>query len=127
MELAAWKAYIAETYGADEEYLWQRYPNYCVFRRTDNKKWFALIADVPKAKLRLDGEGIVNVLDVKLDPILVDSLKCSVGFLPAYHMNKATWITALLDGTVPDEQIKILLDMSFEITAPNTKNGRKKQ
>lgn len=127
MELATWKAYITETYGADEEYLWQRYPNYCVFRRTDNKKWFALIADVPKEKLGLDGEGIVNVLNVKLDPILVDSLKRSAGFLPAYHMNKATWITVLPDGAVPDEQIKILLDMSFEITAPKTKNERKEQ
>ena len=40
---------------------------------------------------------------------------------PAYHMNKANWITVTLDGSVPDETIKMLLDMSFDATALQTR------
>jgi predicted DNA-binding protein (MmcQ/YjbR family) len=32
-------------------------------------------------------------------------------------MNKANWITVALDGSVPDDTIRMLLDMSFETTA----------
>ena len=36
---------------------------------------------------------------------------------PAYHMNKKSWITILLDGTVPFENIKQQIDESYAITA----------
>ena len=31
-------------------------------------------------------------------------------------MNKAHWLTVALDGTVQEETIKFLLDMSYELT-----------
>jgi len=31
-------------------------------------------------------------------------------------MNKAHWISVALDGTVEDETIKFLVDMSYEMT-----------
>ena len=36
--------------------------------------------------------------------------------LPGWHMNKAHWLTVALDGTVEDEKIKFLVDMSYELT-----------
>ena len=39
------------------------------------------------------------------------------GILPAYHMNKAHWITVRLDGSVPDGEIEDLLLLSRELTA----------
>ena len=33
-------------------------------------------------------------------------------------MNKASWITAALDGSVPVDTIKLLLDVSYELTKP---------
>ena len=36
-------------------------------------------------------------------------------------MSKEHWITVALDGSVPDDTIKMLIDMSFEAT----KNKRK--
>lgn len=44
-------------------------------------------------------------------------LRQSPGFLPGYHMNKTNWLSILLDGTVSDEQILDLLDLSFQMTA----------
>ena len=38
------------------------------------------------------------------------------GILPAYHMNKEHWITILLDGTVPEQKICDLIDISFDLT-----------
>lgn len=40
------------------------------------------------------------------------------GFFPAYHMDKTHWITVALDGTVSDDDIMMLLDMSYELTLP---------
>ena len=58
---------------------------------------------------------------MKSDPILIGSLRREFGIFPAYHMNKANWITVTLDGSVPDETIKMLLDMSFDATALQTR------
>lgn len=108
--------YITEHYYSDEEHPWIRYPNYTVFRHRENKKWFALFMDIPQNSLGLPGNKIIDILDVKCDPILVGSLREKVGFYPAYHMNKANWITVVLDGSVDDEEIKQLIDMSFKLT-----------
>ena len=53
--------------------------------------------NVPEHRLGLPGDGSVNVLDVKCDPRMIGSLLSEKGFLPAYHMNKSTWISVLLD------------------------------
>ena len=39
------------------------------------------------------------------------------GYLPAYHMNKSHWISILLGGAVEAEEIKNLLEMSYEMTS----------
>ena len=39
-------------------------------------------------------------------------------------MSKGSWITVVLDGTVPNEEIELLLDISYHATAP--KPHRKK-
>ena len=33
-------------------------------------------------------------------------------------MNKSSWITAALDGSVQTETIELLLDVSYELTKP---------
>lgn len=113
--------YIEDNYSAEPEFPWLKFPNYEVFRHDDNRKWFALIMDVSKSKLGLDGDEILDVVNFKCDQILIDSLTNEPGFFPAYHMNKENWITVALDGSVSDEKIIMLLDISFELTASNKK------
>ena len=60
----------------------------------------------------------------KCAPILIGSLLTEKGFFPAYHMRKDSWITAALDGTVPEEQLKLLLDMSYRATAPKVRRKK---
>lgn len=121
------EAYITETYHASAEYPWLKYPNYAVYRHEDNRKWFALIMDVPRNRLGLSGEDILDVVDFKSDPIIIGSLLGEPGIFPAYHMNKDSWITAALDGTVSEEKIKMLLDISYWATAPKSRTKGRRQ
>ena len=109
---------ISDNYGAEAEYPWLKYPNYAVFRHKSNQKWFALIMELPKSKLGLPGTDTLDVVNFKCSPLLIGSLLNEKGFFPAYHMSKENWITVALDGSVSDEQIKALLDWSYEATAP---------
>ncbi|MBR2738705.1 MAG: MmcQ/YjbR family DNA-binding protein [Lachnospiraceae bacterium] len=68
-----------------------------------------------------DPDEKVDVINLKCDPIAAQSLHTRPGILPAYHMNHTQWITVLLDGTVPPEEIFPLIDMSYELTASKSK------
>ncbi len=72
--------------------------------------------NLPKAKLGLGTEEKVDAVNLKCDPIMIGSVCKEEGIFPGYHMNKNYWITVLLDGAVDDEKIKMLLDISFELT-----------
>ena len=116
--------YIADIYGAEAEYPWIKYSDYAVFRHANNKKWFAVIMDIPKSKLGLPDDEMICIMNLKCDPLLIGSLRNEKGFFPAYHMNKTNWISVALDGSVDSDKIKWLLDLSFELTARKIKNKR---
>lgn len=120
------EAYILDTYHAEDDSPWAEYPQHRVFRHPANKKWFALAMTVTWDKLGLDGEGLIDAVNLKCDPLLVDAMRREPGFFPAYHMNKAHWITAALDGSADDEKLKFILDMSYDLTKPKTKRPRAK-
>ncbi len=116
--------FISETYGADPEYPWVKYPDYAVFRHGNNRKWFALVMEISKGKLGLSETEPIEVVNVKCDPRLMGSLREEAGIYPAYHMSKDSWLTVALDGSVSDEKIRWLLDMSYDLTASKAKAPR---
>lgn len=116
--------YAAKQYGTKPECLWLSKPNYAVLRHNDNRKWYAVLMDVPREKLGLSGEDPIDILDVKCDPLLAGSLRMEAGILPAYHMNRDNWITVLLDGTVDPDRLQFLLDQSYTLTASRREKAR---
>lgn len=110
-ELFEW---AKEGYGTNPDYPWNDWN--CVLRHKENNKWYALIMEVPERKLGLAGDRIVDILNVKCDPILIGSLRMKPGYFPAYHMNKDKWISIILDGTVSDDEIKDLIELSYQLT-----------
>ena len=117
--------YIREKYKAAPENLWRRFPDYAVFRHEDNGKWFGLVMDVGKRNLGMDGDGIVDVLNVRLpDPILADMLVQQPGYFRGYHISRGNWVSILLDGSVPFEDICRWLQESYLSTA-SEENKRK--
>ena len=116
--------YIKKKHKVSAEYPWKRYPNYAVFRHSDNNKWFALIMEVAGEKLGMGTTDYIPVVNLKVDDLFLrDMLIQQNGFIPAYHMNKQQWITVFLDGSVKEEQIFDLIDASFMATA----SAKKKQ
>ena len=113
-----------ETYGTEPDYPFSGETDTPVLRHGENRKWFGLVMRVPYAKFGLSKPGEADVLNVKCDPLLSGSLRREAGIFPAYHMNHYEWISVLLDGTVPDETVKELLDISFALTAPKGKRAK---
>lgn len=113
--------YVLEKYGTSPEFLWESNPDSAALRHSDNRKWYGLIMSVNRANLGLKGSGTVDVLNLKCDPAEGGSLVLNAGIIPAYHMNKKAWISVILDGTVEMCFIEILIDTSFDLTAPRLK------
>lgn len=106
--------YVKKQYGTVPEYLWKESPESAVLRHK-NGKWYAVLMQVEKSRLGLEGDTKVDILDVKCDADMVGLLTQTYGFLPGYHMNKKYWITMLLDGTVSEAKILDFLDMSYDL------------
>ena len=110
--------YIKAEYKVTPDYPWKKYPDNAVFRHSDNNKWFALVMDVARDKLGQIGAERITVVNLKIaDALFRDTIIREEGIIPAYHMNKQNWITVILDGTVPEERVYDLLDMSYRATA----------
>ena len=117
------KLYILENYNATSDNPFIKYPDLIVFRHVNNLKWFAVAMNVSKRKLGLDASESVDIVNVKCDPIMIGSFLSVPGFFRAYHMNKEKWISIALDGSVPDDTIKMFLDISYDSTSSHEKKS----
>jgi predicted DNA-binding protein (MmcQ/YjbR family) len=108
-------AFIYHKFVVSPEFLWEKYPSFAVFRRTDNQKWFALVANIPLCKLKPCAKRteMVDIINIKIDTNQTDNILKKRGFYPAYHMNKKSWATIILDGTVTDKTIEEFICDSF--------------
>ena len=62
--------------------------------------------------------------NAKCDPEKALQLRESYdGILPGYHMNKKHWNTVLLDGTLPPQLVRELIDHSYELVRPRPKKN----
>ena len=108
--------YIKEKYDVEPAFLWEKFPETAALRHWKTLKWFGVMMTVQKKKLGIASDGEVEALVLKCDPILIGTLIDGKGYLPAYHMNKEHWITVLLDGSVPENEIYDLIDLSYSLT-----------
>lgn len=115
MDRTQCQSYIEETFGAAGERLFAKYPTFRVFRHNGNRKWFAVLMELPREKLGMSG-GNIQVVNVKCDTRLIGSFRQETGIYPAYHMSKAHWLTVALDGTVDADKIRFLIQMSYDLT-----------
>ena len=106
--------YIKKQYRDKPERLWRRYPDYQVFRNKANSKWYGILMNVDGTKVGLE-QGEVEIIDVKLDPSLIEALKKEKGYHEAYHMNKSNWLSIILNDSVEDEIIFSLIDHSHSL------------
>lgn len=112
-------SYAKAKYRTPSEFLW--HDENSVMRRKDNRKWYLAILLVQRSKIGLEGEGKIEIIDLLAPPSEIPKLIDGVNYLPAYHMNKKSWITVPLDGRVSAEVVCALLDISYGLA-----KGKKK-
>ena len=75
-------------------------------KNSDDSRIFALIAENSKP-LRIS---------LKCDPLLAEKLRTDYEtVLPGYHLNKKHWNTIICTGQVPDDEIKSLISISYNL------------
>lgn len=107
--------YVTDTYGDELEFLWEKFDDNAIWRRKDNKKWYAVLLTVTKNKLGLPSAEKAEILDLRTDSENIDNIVDSKTIFRGYHMNKKHWITVCLDGTVPLNVIEKMLDTSYDL------------
>lgn len=71
--------------------------------------------NIEQKKIR-NKKGNVEILNVKLAKDKIPLLLKKKGYYKAYHMNKANWLTIILDETLKDEEIMALIAESHQFT-----------
>ena len=107
---------ILEKYNVTPEFLWEKYPDFGIFRNTGSDKWFGLIMNIDYSKVDKKKSGLVDIMNVKVDSLLDEALKID-GIYPAYHMSKKSWISIVLDDTVSDDIVLKYLNYSYETSS----------
>jgi len=76
-----------------------------------------------KMFLLTDINSDILTLNLKCDPLLALDLRSRYQQVtPGYHMNKKHWNTVIIDGNIPDNEILMMIDHSYNLVF----NGLKK-
>ena len=86
--------------------------NWILVRHKDNKKAFLW-------SYEYEGQMRINV---KVDPEKREIWRSAYeSVIPGYHQNKEHWNTIILDGSVPDNDIKMMIGDSYNLTLSSKK------
>lgn len=107
--------FVIEQYGDELEFLWEKFPDNAVWRRKDNKKWYGAILTVAGKKVGLETEKIEEIIDLRMNPAEADLILSRKNYYPGWHMNKKSWYTIVLNGSVPNEELKEKIMESYDL------------
>ena len=108
-------AYVKNKCGDELEFLWDKSPKNAVVRRKSSNKWYAVILTIPKRKIGLKSDEVIEVINLHNIPKEIEKLIDYKRYFPAYHMNKKHWCTICLDGTIELKEIYKKIDISYEL------------
>lgn len=117
--------YAKEKYGDELEFLWAKTPNNAILRRKDNNKWYCAMLTTKAKSIGLQGENIVELIDIMENPDTISNIIDYVNYFPAYHMNKKYWITIKLDNcTLSIDKIFEHIDGSYSLANKKPSKNR---
>ena len=70
--------------------------------------------DINKSKIDKE-DKLIEIINTKIEEKNLEKLLTKKGYYKAYHMNKKTWITMILDDTIKDDDIKKQIDESYNL------------
>lgn len=106
--------YIYLKYNIKPDFPFKSSKYHGVYRNLDGK-WFGILMDIPFEKIDKEKNGLIEVINVKINPNDKDNLIKVEGIYEAYHMNKKSWVSIVLNDTVSDEIIIKLIDNSYSL------------
>lgn len=148
-------AQVLDKWGEGVDHPFSKWPSYGSFRNADTQKWYGLVMNIPRSKLKSrdqaaagkateppkgrastgtvaasvkstdDEDPEIEVLNVKVAPSRLNDFLEEPGIYPAYHMNKKSWVSIILDDTVPDERIMGMLEVSRRFSTSKSRAKRK--
>jgi predicted DNA-binding protein (MmcQ/YjbR family) len=90
-------------------------PNVSVFKV--GRKMFALSA--------LGAESLR--VSVKCEPGLAEALReAHAAVIPGYHLNKRHWNTVIIDGSLPDEAVREMIEDSYDLVVSKLPANRRR-
>lgn len=107
--------FVRNCYGDEPEFLWKKSPDNAIWRRNDNKKWYGAILTVAGNKVGLETEKPVEIIDLRMNPADAEAILSRENYYPGWHMNKKSWYTLVLDGSVSDDEIKERIKESYAL------------
>lgn len=113
---------IIKKYGDYPDFMWEKFPQYGVFKNNKSLKWYGLISNIEFSKLGGNNCSLIEIMNLKLNKDKIQKLLEQKGYYPAWHMNKKTWITITLDETLNDNEIMDLIEESYSYTIEPNKN-----
>ncbi len=89
------------------------------FRDASEEQPFGPSVDVYKVAGKMfaifSPEGPHPSLSLKCEPSWAAELRARyTAVVPGYHLNKLHWNTIVLDGTVPDRQLRLMITHSYD-------------
>lgn len=105
--------YVSKKYGDELEFLWD--DDNAIVRRKDTGKWYLALLVVQGTKIGLASEDKVEIIDLHAKTEDIETMVDGVRYFKGYHMNKKHWVTLVLDGRVPSEEIFDLIDKSYDL------------
>ena len=114
MDYDALCAYIESKPGAQRDMPFG--PDALVFKVLD--KMFALVA----------WQEEPLTISLKADPVDAIILRKQYPAIkPGYHMNKKHWNTVTLDGSIPDDEIRLMIDESYALVVKGMTRSKQEQ
>lgn len=111
--------YVRNKYKDELEYLWEKFDNNAIWRNKQNSKWYGVLLTIPKSKLGLQSDNIVEIIDLRYQREELEKTVDNKTIFPGYHMNKKSWITIKLDNSLDTKSIFELIDNSYKLSIGN--------
>ena len=106
-------AYINNKYNDNLEFLWEKFDDNAIIRRKDNRKWYCVFMKISRKKLGQESDEIVEIINVRCNTDIIQSVIDYKSYFPAYHMNKKHWISIIFDNSLDIKKIQKFIDNSF--------------
>ncbi len=109
--------YAKNKYQSEVEYLWtEKFNSHDgILRRHDTNKWFAALLTCKSKSLTGHDGGLLEIINLHMKNEDLEKLIDNNLYYRAFHMNKKSWISIILDGRVPSEEIFRRIDISYDL------------